>query len=292
MSVLSRRRMLAGGSALLLAPSETLGRPTSLPELCAPAETLVCVFLRGGADALSLVVPYTDPEYYRARPRIAVAPPGAAELAALDLDGRTGLHPAFAPLLPAFFEGELLIALGVGLSDPSHGHSEARRRLRALPPLAGHDDSAPELDELASLPDQLSAIAARIEASDGRAIHWVEQAGWDTHVAQPARVAGLARELAAGLLAFHRRISRRKSTTAVAVFSEFGRTLHENVTSGTGDGHGGALFVLGAPVRGGRIIGDHGVARTDPVCDALPAPIELHTVLKMLAPAPAETRTA
>lgn len=292
MTLVSRRKMLVGGSAVLFSPSETVGRVTSLPETLAqaPVQTLVCVLLRGGADALSLVIPYGDAEYFRARPRIAVAPPGAAEIAAVELGHGIGLHPALAPLLPIFRTGELLIALGVGLSDPNGGHSEAERRLRALFPVPqGNDVGDAESDGTMSLVNQLSATAARIEAGKGPAVHWIEHGGWDTHVAQPSRIASLAEELAAGLLVFHRSIERRRSTTVLAVFSEFGRTLHENVTLGTGDGQAGLLFLLGAAVRGGCVFGYHDLARTDTDSDALPAAIDLAAVLKTLAPVAGET---
>src|SRR5947208_15802477 len=53
---------------------------------CRPA--LVCLFQRGAADGLSMIVPHGDPTYYQERPRIAVP-----EKDVLDLDGSLGLHP-------------------------------------------------------------------------------------------------------------------------------------------------------------------------------------------------------
>ena len=34
--------------------------------------TLICVFLRGGADTLNLWVPYADDAYYRQRPTLSI----------------------------------------------------------------------------------------------------------------------------------------------------------------------------------------------------------------------------
>ncbi len=42
----------------------------------------------------------------------------------------------------------------------------------------------------------------------------------------------------------------------VVVLSEFGRTVRENGNGGTDHGHGNVIWVLGGPVRGGRIYGD------------------------------------
>lgn len=86
---------------------------------------LVLVSLRGGTDALNAVVPHGDPDYYRLRPTLAIAPPRAAGAAALDLDGFYGLHPSLRPLLPIWERGELAIVHAVGWPGVSHSHFEA-----------------------------------------------------------------------------------------------------------------------------------------------------------------------
>lgn len=91
--------------------------------------TLVTVFLRGGADGLNMVVPYGDPDYARLRPSLAIAAPGKGEQACLDLDGFFGLHPAFAPLLPAYREKRLAIVHAVGSDDATRSHFEAQDQM-------------------------------------------------------------------------------------------------------------------------------------------------------------------
>ena len=92
------------------------------------ARTLVCVFLRGGADTLNLVVPYGDDEYYALRPTISIPPPSRSvdkKDAALRLNDFYGFHPALRPLLPVFEEGRLGIVQAVGSDNSSGSHFEA-----------------------------------------------------------------------------------------------------------------------------------------------------------------------
>lgn len=100
------------------------------PERSARERTLVSVFLRGAMDGLSLIVPYSEPNYYEFRPNIAVARPGR-DGGALDLDGRFGLHPRFAALLPAFRAKELALITCVGSPHPTRSHFEAQNYMEA-----------------------------------------------------------------------------------------------------------------------------------------------------------------
>lgn len=102
-------------------------------------KTLVCVFLRGGADTLNMVVPYGDDRYYKLRPTIAIPPPkgvaespkGSAESkdAALRLNDFYGFHPMMQPLLPLFREGRLGIVQAVGSDNASGSHFEAQDQM-------------------------------------------------------------------------------------------------------------------------------------------------------------------
>ena len=66
--------------------------------------TLVCVFLRGGADTLNLLVPHGDDSYYKQRPTLAIASPTKGDEAkrSLKLDDRYALHPVLKPLAEKF----------------------------------------------------------------------------------------------------------------------------------------------------------------------------------------------
>ncbi len=86
---------------------------------------LIVIFLRGAVDGLNVVVPYSDPNYYQYRPKIAITQPGSPD-GALDLDGRFGLHPAMAPLLPLWQQGSLAFVHASGLTKEIRSHFDAQ----------------------------------------------------------------------------------------------------------------------------------------------------------------------
>ncbi|MEJ7654465.1 MAG: hypothetical protein WKH64_14620 [Chloroflexia bacterium] len=89
-------------------------------------DVLVCIFQRGGADGLSMVVPHGDKDYYLARPSLAVLKPGGAVGgSAIDLNGFFGLHPALAGLKPVWDAGQLAVVHACGSPDPTHSHFDA-----------------------------------------------------------------------------------------------------------------------------------------------------------------------
>ena len=99
----------------------------SLPR-AAKGKVLVCLFQRGAADALNMVVPHGDPHYGRLRPSIAIARPArsAGTSGALDLDGFFGLHPALAPLKPLWDRDLLAPIHAVGSPSSTRSHFDAQ----------------------------------------------------------------------------------------------------------------------------------------------------------------------
>jgi uncharacterized protein (DUF1501 family) len=86
---------------------------------------LVVIFLRGAVDGLSIVAPYREAAYYENRPKIAIPQPGQGQ-SLLDLDGRFGLHPALADLLPLWQQRDLAFVHACGLSDATRSHFDAQ----------------------------------------------------------------------------------------------------------------------------------------------------------------------
>lgn len=94
----------------------------------ARGKTLICLFQRGAADALNVVVPHGEAAYYRLRPNIAVARPSSAagQLGAIDLDGFFGLHPSLAPMKPLWDQGILAPIHAVGSPSSTRSHFDAQ----------------------------------------------------------------------------------------------------------------------------------------------------------------------
>jgi uncharacterized protein (DUF1501 family) len=94
----------------------------------ARGKTLICLFQRGAADALNVVVPHGEAAYYRLRPNIAIPRPslGAGAAGALDLDGFFGLHPALAPMKPLWDMGILAPVHAVGSPSSTRSHFDAQ----------------------------------------------------------------------------------------------------------------------------------------------------------------------
>ena len=78
---------------------------------------LILVELKGGNDGLNTVIPYSDPLYASLRPRIAIKRDEV-----ITLNASLGLHPALAPLLPLWKNGELAVVQSVGYPQANLSH--------------------------------------------------------------------------------------------------------------------------------------------------------------------------
>jgi uncharacterized protein (DUF1501 family) len=102
---------------------------------------LVVVFLRGGADSLSLIAPAADPDYIAARPeflRVLRQGDGAGLAlppALADADFR--LHPAAADLHQLFTAGDLSLIHATGLTEATRSHFDAEARIERGAPGSG-----------------------------------------------------------------------------------------------------------------------------------------------------------
>lgn len=127
---LTRRSFLAataGGAAAFVAAHSWMPRVAlAADHRGSQRDVVIQIYLRGGADGMTMVPPYAEPRYHQMRPTLAVPAPGMGAGAAIDLDGFFGLSPALAPLLPAYNNDHLLIVHASGSTDPSRSHFEAQ----------------------------------------------------------------------------------------------------------------------------------------------------------------------
>jgi uncharacterized protein (DUF1501 family) len=129
--------------------------------------------------------------------------------------------------------------------------------LHALDPL-GHSPSPNLHYPNSDFGMGLRQIAMLIKAEVGLEVAAIDVGGWDTHFAQGGSdglMAGLLRDLANGLAAFHADLFDYASRLTIVVMSEFGRRLAENASLGTDHGHGSAMLLLGGNVAGGKVHG-------------------------------------
>ena len=132
-------------------------------------KVLICLFHRGAADGLSMVVPHGDPFYYRHRQEIALARPAkaAGDGAAIDLDGYFSLHPALDAFAPLYKAGHLAVVHACGSPNASRSHFDMQDFMESGVPddkgvvtgwlnrlVAGHDAPAAKIANGANAPNK------------------------------------------------------------------------------------------------------------------------------------------
>jgi uncharacterized protein (DUF1501 family) len=115
---ISRRQFVAQSSSLLFSAQPFL-KPLAI-NLGSSKKILVLICLAGGNDWINTIVPYTNIEYYKARPNLAILPE-----AALALQDNLALHPDIAPLKKLYDQNKMSILLNVGSDSPTLSHHKA-----------------------------------------------------------------------------------------------------------------------------------------------------------------------
>ena len=103
-----------------------LAAPAFLTELAqaqgSGSRSLVVLYLGGGNDALSMLVPYADSFYYSRRPTIAVPAGDVLQIGADRSKVPLGLHPRLTGLRGIFDDGRLGIIQRTGYENSSRSH--------------------------------------------------------------------------------------------------------------------------------------------------------------------------
>src|SRR5438093_7223754 len=120
---ITRRQFVKGGVAAF---TVTYAAPAFLSDLAraqgARSRNLVVLYLSGGNDSLSMVIPYNDPFYYSRRPTLAIP---AGNVLQIGSDGSRvvlGLHPRLTGLKQIFDAGRLALVQRTGYENQSRSH--------------------------------------------------------------------------------------------------------------------------------------------------------------------------
>lgn len=133
----SSRRTFLKGAGVVAAGGVIATMPGSVLRSSANAATgpadsvLVVISLRGGADGLSMVVPYGDPALATARAKTGIPP---SQL--LQMDDTFGLHPNFGPLEQMWKANQMAAVQAVGLANPNLSHFSAIDQIEEANPNA------------------------------------------------------------------------------------------------------------------------------------------------------------
>jgi uncharacterized protein (DUF1501 family) len=120
---ITRREFVRGGvSAFTL----SFAAPAFLSDLARAQgrsrRNLVVLYLSGGNDALSTLVPYTDAQYYARRPSIAIPASQVLQIGTDSSGIPLGLNPRLTGLRTIFNSGRLAIVQRTGYENSSRSH--------------------------------------------------------------------------------------------------------------------------------------------------------------------------
>lgn len=120
---ITRREFVRGGVAAF---TVSFAAPAFLSDLARAQgrsrRNLVVLYLSGGNDALSTLVPYTDAQYYARRPALGI-PAGSVIQIGTDRGGQAlGLNPRLTGLKTIFDAGRLAIIQRTGYPNSSRSH--------------------------------------------------------------------------------------------------------------------------------------------------------------------------
>jgi uncharacterized protein (DUF1501 family) len=119
----TRRQFVKGGVAAF---TVTFAAPEFLCDLAlaqgAHVRNLVVLYLSGGNDSLSMLVPYNDPFYRSRRPTLAVPAGQALQIGTDSSNVALGLHPRLTGLKQIFDQGRLALIQRTGYENQTRSH--------------------------------------------------------------------------------------------------------------------------------------------------------------------------
>jgi uncharacterized protein (DUF1501 family) len=199
----------------------------------------------------ALAVGAAAPDSLRGAQGVAVA----EEMNALRVAAGHGYSTAIRALLAKQLGGDAILGAPVARLLSLSEAIEARVALDENGNMRAYEPSV-EYPKDNPLAGSLKTVAQTIKLGLGLRVSTVDFGNWDTHVNQTGQFNDQVNILSSALLAFWRDLGDLRDSVSVVVMSEFGRRLKSNESGGTDHGHGNAMMMLGAKVKGGRMYGN------------------------------------
>ncbi|HXP45930.1 MAG TPA: DUF1501 domain-containing protein [Terriglobales bacterium] len=189
-------------------------------------------------------------------PRALAGTAPAVAIGNINEFGVGGRGPAAAPLTNTF-EAMYSQSVDTVLHGTGQETFEAVKMLKAADP-ARYTPARGANYPRGRFGDSLRQLAQLIKANLGVEVAFADIGGWDHHVNEGAvqgQLANVLRDFSQSIAAFWTDLGDLGEDTVLVTMSEFGRTARENGNRGTDHGHANVMFVVGGPVRGGRVYG-------------------------------------
>jgi len=189
-------------------------------------------------------------------PRALAGAAPAVAIGNINEFGVGGRSPAATPLTNTF-EAMYSQSADTVLHGTGRETFEAVRMLKAADP-ARYTPARGANYPRGRFGDSLRQLAQLIKANLGVEVAFADISGWDHHVNEGSvqgQLAHVLRDFSQSIAAFWTDLGYLGEDTVLVTMSEFGRTARENGNRGTDHGHANVMFVLGGPVRGGRVYG-------------------------------------
>jgi uncharacterized protein (DUF1501 family) len=120
---ITRREFVRGGVAAF---TVSFAAPSFLSDLAraqgSSRRNLVVLYLSGGNDALSTLIPYTDGQYYARRPALAIPAASVLQIGSDSAGNPLGLNPRLTGLRAIFNAGRLALIQRTGYPNSSRSH--------------------------------------------------------------------------------------------------------------------------------------------------------------------------
>src|SRR5262245_58665597 len=118
----TRRQFVKGGAAAFTVTFAAPAFFTDLVRAQGRSRNLVVLYLGGGNDSLSMIIPYNDPFYTSRRPSLAVPAGQVLQIGSDSSKVVLGLHPRLTGLKQIFDQGRLALVQRTGYPNQSRSH--------------------------------------------------------------------------------------------------------------------------------------------------------------------------